>query len=103
MVTGWPDDLQYPADATSLWPDKSDGSIKAWHPYRILEAFYIGTKSAEGKLRLLRFQQLQWCMYSLPIYLPCMALISYQSGPVHKWPKECGHCADSGSQAAGDL
>ena len=60
MVTGWPDDLTYPADAMSLWPDKSTGSIKAWYPYLILQAFYIGTKSGEGQVCLLKFQQLQW-------------------------------------------
>jgi hypothetical protein len=60
MVTGWPDDLKYPTNATSLWPDRSTGSIKAWYPYMILQAFYIGTKSREGQFRLLKFQQLQW-------------------------------------------
>ena len=45
MVTGWPDNLDYPADAQSLQPDNSSEPMKMWYPYQILKAFYIGTKS----------------------------------------------------------
>ena len=77
MVTGWPDQLQYPVDAASLWPEKSQGSIKAWHSYVILQAFYIGTKSAEGTLHLLKFKQLQWGVYFLTdvMYLSCKVVL----------------------------
>jgi len=72
MVTGWPDDLLYPRDAASLWPDKTGGPIKSWYPYRILLAFYVGTESEEGQLRLLKFQQLHLCAYFLS-YLTSLA------------------------------
>lgn len=62
MVTGWPDDVPYPVDAKSLQPDKAMGSIKAWDAYKILNAFYVGTKLENHRHRL-KFQKITWSAY----------------------------------------
>lgn len=80
MVIGWPDGLQYPADAASIDADERNGPITGWRSYRILQAFYIGTKTSEGMRQLLKFHKVDLGMcIPFPVYFVFWLLMLYQS------------------------
>jgi len=64
VLVAWPADVPYPSEAKTLGPSGETGQITGWLSYKILAAFCIGSLKDDGKWRLMRFCEMDWCKHS---------------------------------------
>ena len=68
MALYWPASVPYPLEAKTLGPLGETDPMTDWLSYKILAAFCIGSLKDNGKQRLMRFYQVEWCKHFYGLY-----------------------------------